>query len=184
MPYVSRLAELAQPDVIKIDPGEPGSVETTWVDYGVPAITLEIGPAKQWNSDLIDRGEAFIYRLLADLAMLPNSTAPEVDLSDTYKATNFSYVDVSQTSWVNVTVAVLDDVQEGDVVARAYNWFGDLVETLTAPVSGRVLQAQVNPAVEVGTTVVQIVYNATEDGEGEGGSRKLRRSGGGRGRLC
>lgn len=181
-PYVSRLAELAQPDIIKIDPGEPGSVETTWVDYGVPAITLEIGPAKRWNDDLIDRAEEFVYRLLEDLEMLPNSTSPVADLSETYVGTNFSYVSVTQTGWVNVTVDVLDDVEEGQEVGYLYNWFGDLVETLTAEVSGRVLTVQVDPAVEIGASVVQICYNATGDGE-ESNSRKMRRDMGGRARL-
>ncbi|KPI36364.1 uncharacterized protein AB675_7340 [Cyphellophora attinorum] len=134
--YVQRLAELAQPDIIKIDPGEPGSVETTFVDYGIPAITLEIGPAKRWNNDLIDRAEEFVYRLMADLSILPNSTAPEIDLSETYKGTNFSSVVVSQTGWVNMTVSVLDDVEEGQQLAVVYDWFGDEVESVTAPVRG------------------------------------------------
>lgn len=185
-PYVQRLAELAMPDVIKIDAGEPGSVETTWVSNGVPAITLEIGPAKRWNGDLIDRSEAFVYRLLADLGMVSAEEDGElgggVDLGETYKGTNFSSVYVSQTGWVNVTVDVLGEVEEGQEVGILYDWFGDVIERLTASVSGRVLQVQTDPAVEIGTAVVDIVYNATGSGE-ENNSRKMRRGIGGRGRL-
>ncbi|ETN36836.1 uncharacterized protein HMPREF1541_07823 [Cyphellophora europaea CBS 101466] len=185
-PYVQRLAELAMPDVIKIDPGEPGSVETTWVDYGVPAITLEIGPAKQWNGDLIDRAEEFVYRLLEDLGMMSAESLVEGDFDSeaSYKGTNFSSVYVTQSGWVNVTVGVLDDVEEGQEVGTLYNWFGDVVETLTASVSGRVLQVQTDPAVDAGRGVVDIVYNATASGE-ESNSRKMkvRRGIGGRGRA-
>lgn len=166
LPGVQRLAELAEPDVIKIDPGEPGSVETTWVDYGVPAITLEIGPAKVWNRTLISRAENFIYRLLDDLQMTSSKasdqTGPvDVDLSATYKATNVSSVQVKHSGWVEMNVSVLQDVEEGQFVGTVYNSWGDVLEELTAPVSGRVLTVRVDPAVEQGAGVVDVVYNAT-----------------------
>lgn len=165
-PGVQRLAELAQPDIIKIDPGEPGSVETTWVDHGVPAITLEIGPAKNWNRTLISRAEDFIYRLLDDLQMdttkASNQTAPvTVDLSATYKATNVSSVSVKHSGWVELDVTPLQDVTEGESVGTVYNSWGDVLEELTAPVTGRVLTVRVDPAVEQGSGVVDVVYNAT-----------------------
>jgi predicted deacylase len=159
---VQRLAELCEPDVIKIDPGEPGSIETTWVDFGVPAITLEIGPAKRWNDDYIDRAERYIYRLLNDLQMYPNSTVPEIDLSNTYKGTNFSSVSALNTGWVNVTVEKLQEVEEGDEVGIIYNSWGDVIETLTASVSGLVHTVKVDPAIEQGGEVLSIIYNATE----------------------
>ena len=114
---VQRLAELAEPDVIKIDPGEPGSIETTWVESGVPAITLEIGPAKSWNQTLIKRSEEFVWRLLSDLAMLPeNYTAPDettsIGLENSYRATNFSTVVVTRSGWVQMDVVPLQDVKE------------------------------------------------------------------------
>ena len=177
---VQELAELASPDVIKIDPGEPGSVETTFVDNGIPAITLEIGPAKRWNSDLIDRAEAFVYRILGNLAMISQNESislggVESDLSATYKGTNFSSVAVTTTGWVNMTVGVLDDVEEGQEVGVVYGWFGDVIETLTTTVAGRVLTVEVDPAVEKGKGVLDIVYNATDSGD-ESNSRKMKRS--------
>lgn len=167
LPGVRRLAELAQPDIIKIDPGEPGSVETTFVDNGVPAITLEIGPAKIWNRTLIGRAEDFIYRLLDDLAITQGSrnasTGAEVDLSQTYKATNVSSVSVMYSGWAQLDVVPLQDVQEGEVVGTVVSSWGDLLETLTAPVTGRVLSVRTDPAVEMGAGVVDVVYNATAE---------------------
>lgn len=103
--------------MIKIDPGEPGSVETTWVDNNIPAITLEVGPAKNWNQTLIGRAESFIYRLMDDLQMdttkMSNQTYPvAVDLSQTYKATNVSSVSVMHSGWVELNVTPLQDVTE------------------------------------------------------------------------
>jgi predicted deacylase len=173
---VQRLAELVQPDIIKIDPGEPGSIETTFVDNSIPAITLEMGAPKRWDNSLIDRAEAFVYRLMDDLSMNPNASKPEVDLSETYKGTNFSNIYVKQTGWLNVSVAVLEDVAAGQEVGTLYNSWGDVLEVLTSSVAGRVSQVRSDPAVEQGTRVVQLVYNATED-EAVVGARRMSRRG-------
>ena len=163
---MQRLAELAQPDIIKIDPGEPGSVETTWVDNGIPAITLEVGPAKNWNRTLISRAENFIYRLIDDLQMdttkAANQTGPvAVDLSKTFKATNISSVSVLHSGWVELNVEPLQDVKEGEAVGTVYNSWGDVLQNLTSPVTGRVSTVRVDAAVEQGAGVVDVVYNAT-----------------------
>ncbi|KAJ9659977.1 hypothetical protein H2198_002867 [Neophaeococcomyces mojaviensis] len=162
---VQRLVELAMPDIIKIDAGEEGSIETTWIGRGVPAITLEIGTAKVWRNEYIDRAEQYIYRLLNDLQMLPNSSTPEVDLSNTYKATDISSINAGYSGWVNVTVDLLEDVQEGQEVAVLYDSWGDVLERLKSSTSGRVHTVRTDPAIEEGSRVVWIVYNATSSGK-------------------
>ena len=157
---VRRLAELAQPDIIKIDPGEPGSIETTWVSSGIPAITLEIGPAKIWNQTLISRAVDFTFRLLDDLQMTSGGT-PELDLSNTYRGTDFFDIPVTRSGWVEMYVGVLDDITEGQSVGTVYNSWGDVIEELTSDVAGRVLQVAVDPAVEQGARVLSIIYNDT-----------------------
>lgn len=166
-PYVQRLAELTLADIIKIDPGEPGSIETTWVDYSVPAITLEIGTPKRWEQEYIQRAEDFIFRLLTDLQMLPLSArvSTELDLTNVYKATNFSSVYATRTGWMETFVNILDDVTEGQEVAVVYSSWGDVIETITSSVNGRVLQLTYDPAIEQGSGVMTIAYNATAEDE-------------------
>ncbi|KAI6890387.1 hypothetical protein KC318_g16060, partial [Hortaea werneckii] len=160
---VQRLAELLEPDMIKIDPGEPGSIETTWVEAGVPAITVEIGPGNIWNSTLINRTVDYAFRLMEDLGMFGESslggTVP--DLSETYIVRNFSGTAVSCSGWAELDVGVLEDVEQGQVIGRVYNSWGDKLEDLSAAVSGRVLDVLVGPAVEAGMGVATIGYNAT-----------------------
>jgi len=137
------------------------------VDNGIPAITLEVGPAKNWNRTLISRAENFIYRLIDDLKMdttkaATNQTAPvAVDLSKMYKATNISSVSVLYSGWVELNVEPLQDVTEGEAVGTVYNSWGDVLQNLTSPVTGRVLTVRVDAAVEQGAGVVDVVYNAT-----------------------
>lgn len=162
-PYVQRIAELAQPDAVKIDPGDPGTIETSFIEAGVPAITLEIGPAKNWNQSMILRATDFIFRLLDDVQMTSGGT-PEVVLDDVYRATNFSEVSTVYSGWVEMDVGVLEDVEEGQHVGTVYNSWGDVLESLTSSVTGRVLQVRTDPAVEMGSSVASIMYNATMEG--------------------
>ena len=160
---VRRLAELTEADVIKIDPGQEGTIETSWVLEGIPAITLEIGPAKAWTSPLISRSVDYLFRLIEDLGMTsegsPGSYGP--GLEETYIATNFSEVVVNYSGWVEMNIAPLDDVTEGQEVGTVYSNWGDVLETLTSTVTGRVLTVAVDAAVEVGEGVSTLVYNET-----------------------
>lgn len=149
--------------MIKIDPGQPGSIETSWVDAGVPAITVEIGPANIWNTTLINRAVDYAFRLMSDLGMTSDEEAqPTVDLSDTYIATNFSGPSTSYSGWVEMDVGVLEDVEEGQILGRVVNSWGDKLEDLVSTVNGRVLYVLVDPAVEAGAGVATIGYNATD----------------------
>lgn len=92
------------------------------------------------------------------------ATVVEVDLSNTYKATNFSSIHTTRTGWVETLIDVLDDVTEGQEVATVYNSWGDVIESLTSSVNGRVNQVKTDPAAEQGARVFVIAYNATTEG--------------------
>lgn len=159
------MAELLSPDMIKIDPGEPGSIETTWIDHGIPAITVETGPANIWNRTLIHRTVDFAFRLMDDLLMTSSGGKVEkpVNLTSTFIAKNFSSTRTLFSGWVETDVEVLEDVKQGQVLGRVYSSWGDELQELKADVSGRVLTVLVDPAVEAGAGVVMIGYNATAE---------------------
>lgn len=172
LPYNARLAALTQADIIKIDPGEPGSIETSWVENRIPAITLELGPPISWRHDLITRGHDFVVRLLHDLHMLPPTAQKQKqkekgndrltpDLSKTFVATNRIDVACTRAGWAQGLVKVLDDVRAGQELVRVFNSWGDVVERVRAPDAARVLQIKSDPPVEMGSVVVVLVNNAT-----------------------
>lgn len=185
LPYNARLAQLARPDVIKIDPGEPGSIETTFVQNGIPAITLELGPPSVWTKSFISRATDFVFRLLADLHMTMTTTtngtrgktAEGVDVvatdkqqqqqqqedpsNKTYVSTNRIDVPTTRAGWAEAHVDVLEDVRQGQEVVTVYDSWGGVVEKLKAPAAGRVLQVRTDPAVEEGSIVLVLVNNGT-----------------------
>lgn len=165
LPYVERLAKLLQPTPWKIDPGEPGSIETTFVDYKVPAITVEIGIAKTWIPELINRTYEYVFRVMEDLRILPmaNNTVPyEPDLSNTYIGTTLEGLPSTYGGFVESLVNWDDDVEQGQELGYIRNVWGDILETIVAPVKARIHQAPIDPSVEPGESVFSLVYNSTD----------------------
>ncbi|KAF2836335.1 hypothetical protein M501DRAFT_939837 [Patellaria atrata CBS 101060] len=163
LPYVERIANLLQPDILKIDAGEPGSIETTFVDYGIPAVTVEIGSAKVWRKDYIERTLDFFDRLLVDLALLPsNSSEPYTpDLSETYIGTVFHSLPALYGGFVETLVNVLDDVDQGQDIAIVRNAWGDILEIVKAPVAAKIHEIRTDPSIEPGRDVANLIYNST-----------------------
>ncbi|KAF1844306.1 uncharacterized protein K460DRAFT_369169 [Cucurbitaria berberidis CBS 394.84] len=161
LPYVERLAKLLQPDTLKIDPGEPGSIETTFVKYKVPSITVEMGQAKVWNTSLIDRAFDFVNRVLVDLKIVPSNSTVEPDLSNVYIANAFHDTTTQHGGFVEQLVDVDEPVTKGQPIANVRNAFGDILETLVAPENGRMFQSPRDPSIEPGGSVGQIAYNST-----------------------
>lgn len=161
LPYIRRLAELSEADVIKIDSGEKGTIETSFVKQGIPAVTFELGSPKMWDPVIISRGEKYMYRLMQDLRMLPSNGSVNPDLSKTFIADTRTDVENEHAGFAEYLVKQLDDVTLGQEVVKIYNTFGDLVETVKSPVAGRVLEIRTDPAVEPGATVIAVVSNST-----------------------
>lgn len=170
LPYNAHLAQLVQPDIIKIDPGEPGSIETSFVQNRIPAITLELGPPSVWNKSFIGRATDFIFRLLNDLRMTTSGTTNNNNNNNnnkqdpsnkTFISTNRIDVPATKAGWAEAHVDVLEDVRQGQEVVTVYDSWGGLVEKVKAPAAGRVLQVRTDPAVEGGTIVLVLVNNGT-----------------------
>lgn len=147
---------------MKIDPGEPGSIETTFVDYQIPAITVEMGQAKVWNNSLIDRTVDFVNRVLVDLKITPSNATVEPDLTNVYIANTFHETYTQYGGFVQRLVEVDEPVTKGQAIAHVRNPFGDIIETLYSPENGRMFQSPRDPSVEPGASVGQIAYNSTD----------------------
>ena len=156
------LAKLLQPDTLKIDPGEPGSIETTFVEYGIPSLTVEMGQAKIWNNSLIDRVVDYVNRVMVDLKITPTNVTVEHDLSNTYMITTFHATQSQYGGFVERLVGVDEPVTKGQPIANVRNPFGDILETLLSPETGRMFQSPRDPSIEPGGSVGQIAYNSTD----------------------
>lgn len=161
------IAELIGPDIIKLDPGVKGSVETEMVKDGVPAITLELGRPEQFDPVMIGRAVDGLERLLVDLKMRPAGTAPPRTVTP-YVANAIMPVRASRGGFATVHAPLGGDVAKGDVVATIADPFGRVVETIRAPVSGRVNTIATDPLRDPGDMVMRIVFRSDDPKCAEG----------------
>jgi len=162
LPYNERLAKLLQPDTLKIDPGEPGSIETTFVLNNIPSITVEMGAAKVWNVSQINRVYDFVNRVMVDLKITPTNATVEPDLSKVYIINTFHDSWSQYGGFVEQLVSVDEPVTKGQPIALVRNAFGDILETVLSPANGRMFQSPRDPSIEPGGSVGQIAYNSTD----------------------
>ena len=119
------------------------SLSASLLRRGIPAFTLELGEAFVVNERLVEHGVGAIWNLLQELALVDDTperfrfgpTAVIPDRILTYHEGPRS----ARSGLIRFRVAPGDVVERGAVVARTYNVFGQLRETLRADVDGVVL---------------------------------------------
>jgi hypothetical protein len=155
-PRTRRMAELVGPDIIKMDKGDRGTVENTLTDDGVPAITLELGRPEIFDDVMIARAEAGLTNLMRDLKMLPGrATPPPARLfvsNDTMAAR------ATHAGWARLLLPIGAPVTKDQPIAEIRDAFGRLLETVLAPVDGRINMVTTDPRTPQGGTIARIVW--------------------------
>lgn len=121
----------------------PMTLSGSLLNRGVPALTLELGEAYVVNERNVILGVRAVWNVLADLNMVAPAPEPfEYPLPPESRRRFLTYADplVSSTSGIiRFLVKPGDIVAPACPVARIYNAFGKLLETLTARHPGIVL---------------------------------------------
>ncbi len=151
------IGELIGPDMIKLDPGVTGSVETEMLKSGVPAITLELERPEMFDRVVIGRAVDGIERVMEDLKMLPPGSAP-ARIVIPYIGDTLARVDTSKGGYATLLVDLGDRVEKGQTVATLADSFGRIIETLVAPQAGRVSKISTNPMRDTGDNLMLILY--------------------------
>lgn len=123
-----------------------------------------MGLAKVWNASLIDRTFTFVNRVLDDLRIVPSNTTQvyQPDLTNVYIANTFHNSPSTYGGFVERLVFVDEPVTKGQPIANIRNAFGDILETIYSPETGRMFQSPRDPSIEPGASAGQIAYNSTD----------------------
>jgi predicted deacylase len=150
------IAELIQPDILNMDPGVKGSVETTLDDDGVTAITLEMGGAEVFDPSMIERAVRGVRNVMIDQGMI----AGQIDRSGPVPFVGNTDVDVitPRGGYAHLTVALGDDVKKGQTLAEVTDPFGDTLATIASPQDGRILSLATDPRRDQGDMVARVIY--------------------------
>ncbi len=148
-------AHVLGPDMIKNDPGQQGTLETSLMKEGIPAVTLEVGAPKQFQKDLIDRAVWGILNLMRAQKMLPGEV--ETPPIKAIVGSNYTNIYADRGGIAVLHVGLKDAVKKGQDVATLYDAFGHALRTYKAPHDGWVLAVATDPVREAGAMLVRIL---------------------------
>lgn len=170
-PQVREMALLYPIEQIKSDPGYAGTLETSLVEAGIPALTIEIGGPRYFDKRMIPlfvEGTMNVLKLHQVVAAPMGRTSKEAgtffgDAMHTVRATHGGFLELK--------VDLRTKVAPGQVVAVQRNSFGEVVREYKTEVGGEITTLQRDAMIEPGTRVVQVLYDSPDkkcDGDGCG----------------
>jgi len=136
------------PFVLTVDrPIQPSKGSMSFVagaERGVPGFIAEAGGVGQLQFDAVDQLTDGIYRVLNHLNMIDSpSLAPKISTV----LTNFEWMYSEKAGMFYPIVQINESLTEGQLVGHVGSLFGETIEEIHAPLSGRVLFITTSPAV-------------------------------------
>lgn len=151
-----RMAHNLMPDLIKNDPGQAGTLETTLMGRGVPAVTLEIGGPKQWQPDLVARAVAGLENMMRGLGLLDGERRkPSVE---PFVGANSTNIFTDQGGFAYIHVVLNERIEQGQKIATIVDAYGREKASYYAPHDGVVLSVATDPLREPGAMLVRILH--------------------------
>ncbi|KCV68412.1 hypothetical protein H696_04706 [Fonticula alba] len=160
-PVTAKMAILQHPQIIVHNTGPDGSLRGAAHALGIHAITVEVGDPQRFHRRFIHFAHLGVENIMCHLKMVPRqSTRPE---KDAVVCTRSFWMFTQSGGILTVLPEINDWVRAGDVVARVYNVFGDLIAQYIAPENGIVVGKSVNPVCSSGDRILHLGVTS-EDG--------------------
>lgn len=138
------------------DPGLlDGALFVRLANAGVSSILIEAGGGLPPSSETVDRGVAGVENVLRELGTMPGGATPT---ADGRLLSGFRIVTPSRGGLLEDPVGLGVEVEEGQVLGRVVDPFGDTIEEIRAPVPGVIVTIPVNPAIGTGTWAFEIAW--------------------------
>lgn len=136
-----------------VQPAKGSSSFVAAAEIGVPAVLAEAGGVGQLGEAEVTLLTDGVRRVMRHLGITRDS-APEVGAPAMLTA--FEWVYATHAGMFYPQVAAGDLVQQGAEIGTIGSLFGDTLETVIAPVTGRILFLTINPAVAAGGLLMGI----------------------------
>lgn len=158
---VQQIAQLFPSEQIKNDPGLSGTLETAFIEAGIPALTIEIGAARRFDTRKITLAVEGSLNVLKHYQVIEGPLGCTSKEAGTFFGDTFETIRAAVGGFLELQVDLKDKVSLGQQVAIQRNAFGDIVATYKAGVSGEVATIARDALCEPGARVMQILYNST-----------------------
>src|SRR5690606_27127160 len=143
-PATAEMAYLQRPQIILHNPPSDGTLRGAADEFGIPAITVEIGNPHQFQPNFIKRALVGLRAALGEVGMVSRrNLAMGGPLPILCEKSRWLYTD--HGGLLEVFPEVTQRVTRGEVVARLRNAFGDVLREYRAPYDGVVIGKSNNP---------------------------------------
>ncbi|MGL5279047.1 MAG: M14 family metallopeptidase [Cetobacterium sp.] len=158
---IKKMAELTRADIVKMDNGEKGSVETSFVELGIPSITFELGSSETQEATIVERAtNGVINNLIYWDNLSGKKITPEIE---TFYGNSWSRIRAEKGGFVEAKVNVMDKVKKGDILFTQYDAFGKVLKNYEAPNDGVVASVKDYPFSEPGDSLGRVIEYDSKD---------------------
>ncbi|MEX1365403.1 MAG: succinylglutamate desuccinylase/aspartoacylase family protein [Nannocystaceae bacterium] len=153
-PVTAHMALLQRPSIVLHSPAMDHTLRG-WVSArGCPALTVEIGNPHVFQPRQVGRTLAGLRAVLAQVKMLPRRHLTLGPAPTLCSSSRWLYTDMG--GLLQVLPELREVVDEGQVIARQVDIFGDLVREYAAPFRGIVIGKSVEPVSPTGARIVHL----------------------------
>jgi len=153
------LAKLFPADQLINSSGEAGTVENTFDEQRIPAITIEIGGARRFQPEYIERTVEGVHNVLVDLKILEGKMKRTAKEFGTFCGEDMESVCAEVGGYAEILVNIGDMVTKWQKIALQRNPFGDEIIQYYAPMSGMVVSVGTSATREAGGLLVRILLD-------------------------
>ena len=157
-PQIREMAQLFPVEQIKDDSGEPGTLETAFVDADIPALTVELGSPRIFDAQKIALAVEGTLNVLKHHQIIPGLMGRTAQDVGTFWGNTFSTIRSKTGGFLELLVDVGEQVTPSQKVAIQRNAFGDIVAEYEAEVTGEVATIARDALSEPGSRVMQILF--------------------------
>lgn len=153
-PETKKLALLQNAEIIVHNPPHDGTLRGAADDMGIPAITLELGDPNIFQRSLIRSGIVGIHNSLIHLGMVVDTIEEATTETVHCKSSFWLYTD--EGGLLTVSVALLQKVKKGDLIASQRDIFGNKIKDYFAPEDAIVIGKSTSPVNNTGGRIVHL----------------------------
>ncbi|MGB3137616.1 MAG: succinylglutamate desuccinylase/aspartoacylase family protein [Nodosilinea sp.] len=161
-PTVRQMAELFPSEHIQNDSGLKGTLETSLIEAGIPALTVEIGGPRRFDQPKISLAVEGSLNLLKHYGLVDGSLGRTAADVGTVVGNAMETIRATTGGFLELLVDLRDRVTPGQPLARQRNTFGDVVAEYQAGVAGEVAVVARDALCEPGSRIAQILYQNLE----------------------
>lgn len=151
------LAYLQNPQIIVKKADETGTLRAWANDHNIPTITIEIGNPNAFQHSLIDETLEGIVNTMKHFEMLEGEVQDMV--TDATICDHSFWYYSSKGGIVDVFPKLTDEIKKGQVIAKVYDVFGQVKETIKATREGVVIGKNIRPNCDAGTRILHLGVN-------------------------